>query len=96
MRFSGDRLKIWYKNENLVVWKNDALDMTCPDAIVILDAQTGKGLYNWGDHFYQGREVAVVGIPAAPCWNSLKGYEIFGPEHFGFNFAPKQIHTDSK
>ena len=91
--FSMEKLKIWYKNENLMVWKNDILDMTCPDAIIILDAQTGKGLYNWGDHFYQGREVAVIGIPAAPCWNSSKGYEIFGPEHFGFKFPPKQIRT---
>jgi DUF917 family protein len=94
--FSGDRLKIWYKNENLIIWKNDVLDMTCPDGIVILDAQTGKGLYNWGDHFYQGREVAVIGIPAAPCWNSSKGYEIFGPEHFGFKFPPKQICAGPK
>jgi len=93
-KFSGDKLKIWYKNENLIAWKNDVLEITCPDAIVILDAQTGKGLYNWGDHFYQGREVAVIGIPAATCWNSSRGHEIFGPQHFGFNFRPKQIQTN--
>ncbi len=92
--FSGKTLRIWYKNENLIAWKDRELDMTCPDAIVILDAQTGKGLYNWGDHFYQGREVAVIGIPAAPLWNCAKGYEIFGPRHFGFDFPPKQIQAE--
>jgi len=89
--FSREIYKIWYKNENLVAWRNDELDMTCPDAIVILDAQTGKGLYNWGDHFYPGREIVAVGIPAAPLWNCAKGYETFGPKHFGFDFPPKQI-----
>ena len=91
--FSGETYRIWYKNENLVAWKNGDLDMTCPDAIVILDAETGRGLYNWGDHFHPGRETAVVGIPAAPLWNSARGYEIFGPKHFGFDFPPKPIYV---
>jgi len=90
--FSGERYKIWYKNENLIAWKGNRLDMTCPDAIIILDARTGMGLYNWGNQFHPGREVAVVGLPAAPLWNSEKGYKIFGPSHFGFDFPPKQIH----
>ncbi|MCX5907512.1 MAG: DUF917 domain-containing protein [Deltaproteobacteria bacterium] len=92
--FSGERFKIWYKNENLVAWKNNQLDITCPDAIIILDARTGNGLYNWGDHFFPGREVAVLGIPAAPIWNCAQGWETFGPSHFGFDFSPKQIQAD--
>ena len=89
--FSGQEFKIWFKNENLVAWKNGQVDITCPDAIVILDAEEGTGLYNWGDHFQKGRRVMVVGIPAAPMWKTPKGEEIFGPRHFGFNFPSKTI-----
>jgi DUF917 family protein len=89
--FSGEFYKIWYKNENLISWKGNQLDMTCPDAIIILDARTGNGLYNWGDQFYPGREVTVVGLPAAPFWNDPRAYQIFGPSHFGFDFPPKPM-----
>ncbi len=89
--FSAEEFKIWFKNENLIGWRNDRVDITCPDAIVIVDAQSGTGLYNWGDHFQKGRKVVVIGIPAAPIWRSEKGEEIFGPGHFGFHFSSKTI-----
>jgi DUF917 family protein len=89
--YSGETYKIWFKNENLIAWRNGELDVTCPDAIIILDARTGRGLYNWGDHFYPGREIVAVAVPAASIWNGQKGFEIFGPKHFGFEFPPKQV-----
>lgn len=89
--FYGEILKIWFKNENLIAWRNGKPDVTCPDAIVVVDVKNGTGLYNWGDHFYKGREVMVIGIPAAPIWRSERGEEIFGPRHFGFDFPPETI-----
>ncbi len=90
--FPGQEFKIWFKNENLVAWRNGKVDMTCPDGIVILDAENGTGLYNWGDQFYKGKKVMVVGIPAAPMWKTPKGEEIFGPRHFGFEFGSKTLN----
>lgn len=87
--FKGETFKIWFKNENLIAWRNDKLDFTCPDAIVIVDSQKGEGLSNWGDHFYKGREVTIIGIRSLEIWRSEKGLEIFGPKHFGFDFSHK-------
>ena len=32
-----------------------------------------------------GKEVTVFGVPAIDRWRTLKGLEILGPRHFGFN-----------
>lgn len=85
----GHTYHLWFKNENLVAWMDEELDMTCPDSIILLDAETGKGIYNWGDDLYEGRELVAVGVKAAPIWKSNKGLEIFGPRHFGFDFEAK-------
>jgi hypothetical protein len=89
--FEGEIFKIWFKNENLIGWRNEDLDVTCPDGIVIVDSEKGKGLYNWGDDFYQGRSVIVIRIPSIEIWNSEKGLEVFGPKHFGFDFSYKRL-----
>lgn len=82
--FEGEAYKLWYKNENLMGWRNGELDIACPDAIVLVDAGTGEGIYLWGDHCRQGREVAVIGVPAIALWQSRRGISLFGPGHFGF------------
>jgi len=41
----------------LIGWRNDKLDISCPDAISIVDSKNGEGLYNWGKtRFIRGRE----------------------------------------
>ena len=52
--FAGRRYKISYKNENLVSWHNDALDVTCPDSIMVVDSKSGKGLLNQPSFFSVG------------------------------------------
>lgn len=88
-KYKGTKYHIWYKNENLIAWKDDALDITCPELIMIVDADNGKGMYNWGDQFQPGKEVVVIGMSAPEMWKTAKGLDIFGPEHFGFDFAYK-------
>ncbi|TRO49120.1 DUF917 family protein, partial [Candidatus Bathyarchaeota archaeon] len=56
-----------------------------------LDAKTGQGLSNWGDDFAEGREVAVIGVPADDIWRSPEGLEIFNPGHFGFDIEYRPI-----
>lgn len=86
-RFSGQRMKIWYKNEFLISWLNDEPFVTCPDLICIVDSYTSKGLSNWIDDVKDniGRSVVVVGIKCADIWRTDKGLRLFGPEHFGFD-----------
>jgi DUF917 family protein len=91
--FEGETFKIWFKNENLIGWRNDKLDISCPDAISIVDSKNGEGLYNWGSNFYQGRQVTIIGIRSIDIWKSEKGLEIFGPRHFGFDLQYRE-HND--
>jgi DUF917 family protein len=92
-KFSGQRMKIWYKNEFLISWLNDEPFVTCPDLICIVDSYTSKGLSNWVDDVKDniGRSVAVVGIKCADIWRTDKGLRLFGPEHFGFNIKHTPI-----
>ncbi len=85
-RFAGQRYRVWYKNENLVSWRDGEVDVTCPDSILIVDARSGEGLLNDSKYFTQGREVAVIARRCPEIWTRKKGLEIFGPGHFGFDF----------
>ena len=83
--YGGHRFKVWYKNENMISWLDDSPYVTCPDSLCVLDAETGRGLSNWGGDYTEGRKVAVIGIKAADLWRTPKGLEIFNPRHFGFD-----------
>lgn len=86
-KFAGEIYKLWYKNENLIGWRNGRLDVTTPDLIALVDAQTGKGIYNWrDDSLIHKRQCTVIGRRADPLWLSPRGLELFGPRHFGFDF----------
>lgn len=89
-KFSGNTLKVWYKNENLVSWLNDKPYVTCPDLICIVDTESCEGFSNFGAASYEGKNVTVYGIKAIDKWRTSKGIEIFGPRHFGFDldFVP--------
>ena len=85
-KFKGKKLRIWYKNENLISWLDGKPYVACPDLICIVDSKTSEGLSNFtqsGAH--NGKNVAVFGISAHERWRTPKGIEIFGPKHFGFD-----------
>jgi len=86
-KYTGQRLKVWYKNEFLIAWKNGTPVVTCPDSLSILDTETGRGMSNWFEdlNMFVGRRVTVVGVRAAKTWTTKRGLEIFGPRHLGFD-----------
>lgn len=83
--YEQDELRVWYKNEFLITWKNGKPLITCPDAIYIVDANSGEGLSAWGEEFRKAREVVIVGRKAHKLWRTEKGLQLFSPKHFGFN-----------
>lgn len=85
--YKGETYKIWFKNENLVGWRNGKVNVTCPDLIALVDAHSGVGIYNWDDSdFFEGHRCTVIGRKADPIWLTPRGLELFGPRHFGFDF----------
>ena len=85
--YESQEYRIWFKNENLLGWKDGALQISCPDQIIMLDAESGKGIYNWGNQLRKGKDVIVLGAGAHDLWKTPEGLDLFGPQHFGFNMS---------
>ena len=81
--FSGSRYRVWYKNENIISWRDDAVSVTPPDLIAIADTRTGAAIAN--PDFRRGQLVTVLGFPAPALWRTPAGLRVFGPAHFGFD-----------
>jgi len=81
--FAGHTAKVWFKNENHVMWFDDKVMATSPDIIVIIDAKTGEPITN--TDVKEGMKVSVVGLKGREPFRTPKGLEILGPKHFGFN-----------
>lgn len=78
-----DRAKIFIKNENLILWIDDKVALTCPDLIILLD-QNDQPIYNL--NLKNGVKVKVIGMKSRNLWRSKKGLKLFNPKVFGFEF----------
>lgn len=88
-KFEGDEYKIWYKNENLVAWKNSEPHVTGPDLIAVFSKKDGNPITN--PYWEKGMEVTVIGLPAPEEWRTERGIADLGPRHFGFDIDYKPI-----
>ncbi len=82
-QFQGDEYKIWYKNENIVSWKNGKYHATVPDLICIMDTEKNEPVLN--PSFVEGMEVAIYVLPAPKEWTTKRGLDVFGPRSFKFD-----------
>lgn len=80
--FKGQFYKVFFKNENLVSWRNEEVDVTIPDLISVL---TPEGHPVTNPNIKEGREYMVVGFPAPKIWRTPKGLEAFGPRYVGLD-----------
>ncbi|MDY2990314.1 MAG: DUF917 domain-containing protein [Hornefia butyriciproducens] len=81
---AGNTFKIFFKNENHVMWKNEKPYVSSPDIITVVDAKTGEPYAN--PILKVGDEVCVIGLKANPVFRSEKGVAILGPRYFKFDF----------
>ncbi len=81
--FSGHEMKIWFKNECLVSWKDGLPFVTAPDMLALVDRSTGEPRTN--NQVEEGHEIAVVGVRAREPYRTKAGIDILGPRHFGFD-----------
>ncbi len=80
--YAGDTYRIWYKNENLISYKNDVIDITCPDLICLFDDE-GNPVTN--PDAKMGLAVTAIALPAPAIWQTPEGLDCFGPRSFGFD-----------
>lgn len=87
--FEGEELKIWFKNENHICWKNDEVFVTSPDSVNVVNAKTGEPITN--SDIKEGDEVAVIALKAIDAFKSDRGIDILGPKAFGFDYEYSPI-----
>ncbi|OGT30762.1 MAG: hypothetical protein A3E87_07350 [Gammaproteobacteria bacterium RIFCSPHIGHO2_12_FULL_35_23] len=85
--FEGSTLKIWFKNENHIAWKDEAVYLTSPDLISIIDQNLCEPYVN--NQLKEGLQVTVYGTPAHSAWHEEKALEANSPRYYGFNFDAK-------
>lgn len=81
--YAGEKYRIRYKNENIIAWRGEEVDMTAPDLICVLDNNTGMPITN--PNCEPGETVAVIGFPAPEKWRSPEGLAVFGPGFLGYD-----------
>jgi DUF917 family protein len=81
--FQGQNLDVWFKNENLVSWINGNPWVCSPDLIILVNKQSGRGIYN--ADLKEGDEVKVIGMKGIKGFRSDRGLSLAGPNHFGFD-----------
>ena len=81
--YKGESYGIWYKNENLVAYRNGKVDVSCPDLICVIDEE-GNPVTN--PHARAGQKLTIFALPAAAIWKTEDGVDVFGPRSFGFHF----------
>jgi DUF917 family protein len=87
----GATYRMWFKNENLVAWREDVPDVTCPDLICVVDGDSGEPVTN--PNAKVGERLAVVALPAPASWQSEAGVKVLGPRHFDFDFDYVPLQT---
>nr|WP_312579401.1 DUF917 domain-containing protein [Sedimentibacter sp.] len=80
----GKNYKIWFKNENHVMWENDKPMAASPDMIILLRWRDGEPLSN--TNISEGEEIGIIVVPAREEFLSDNAIAAFGPRYFGFDF----------
>lgn len=81
--FEGREFKYFFKNENHVSWLDGKPYVTSPDIFSAVDVETGEPKINPG--IKEGDKLAIIGMKAREQFRTVKGLEILGPKHFGFD-----------
>lgn len=71
--------RIKFKNENIISYIDDEIDVTVPDLICMVD-KYGQPVTT--PNFNIGDELTILTLPAPSQWQTPEGLKCFGPEHF--------------
>jgi uncharacterized protein len=89
-RSDGPRntLELEFQNEHLLATRHrdgepPRVEVSTPDLIIVLDAETGEPITTEALRF--GQRVSVVGAPCDERWHSEAGLALVGPRYFGYD-----------
>ena len=86
--YRGQRLKLWFKNENHMTWLDGRPYVSSPDVVEVVDPKTAEPLVN--TYVEKGQGVSVIAIKRGAHFDTPAGIEAMGPRHWGFDveFTP--------
>jgi hypothetical protein len=89
--YSGSSMRIWFKNENHLAWRDDKLVASSPDLISVMESQSGTPLTN--DRVAEGQAVSVIGLRIMDIYRTEKAIATMEPRHFGFDidYVPIEV-----
>lgn len=91
--WQGQEARVWFRNENHVMWVGDRVVATSPDLIMQLDASCGEPIPN---HSLEvGRTVALLASPARKVHLSPEAIERLGPRHYGFDIDYRPVCAET-
>lgn len=85
--YADNEYKVVVKNENLVSYLNNEIDVTIPDLICCLNLDTYEPVTN--PNLTKGSSVAIVILAAPTEFLSKQGLEAFGPQYLGLKMDYK-------
>jgi DUF917 family protein len=87
----GHTLRIWFKNENHVTWRDGRPWVVSPDLIMVLDAASGEPYTNTA--LPEGASVGVLGARADAKLRTPPAVASLGPRHYGHDIEYVPIET---
>ncbi len=80
--YENEKYRIWLKNENIISYRNEEVDVIAPDLICMI-GEDGNPLTT--PNFENGDKMTVIALPSPEVWTTPEGLKCFGPEHFGLD-----------
>ena len=92
--YAGQRLRIWYQNENHVAWRDGRVVAMSPDLIMVLGTD-GEPYTNTA--LPEDAAVAVLAAAAHPRLREPRALALLEPRHYGFDipYTPVEELVDS-
>ncbi|MCD6278752.1 MAG: DUF917 domain-containing protein [Desulfurococcales archaeon] len=81
--FEGHQAKVWFKNENHIMWFDGKVIATSPDLVIIIESKSGEPITN--TDLKEGTEVTVIGLRGREQFRTPKAISVHGPKYFGFD-----------
>ena len=80
----GRCARIFFKNENHILWKNDNCVVSSPDIICCINPETVKPARNCD--IGEGMPMEIYAFPCQPVLKEKKIFQSLCPRYFGFDF----------
>ena len=79
--YESETYRILIKNENMVAYRNNKVNIMIPDLICMI-GEDSRVITT--PNFGVGKKMYIVGLPSPEIWTTSKGLDVFGPKALGF------------